>query len=108
MSETIVRRLGRNAQQFPELLAQAVQLSSNSRPLYDALASAGFCKSRGQIEKNAAISAKRNRESERATRNIFGAIRRNDDAAVRALLGRRRTWPRPISKDKLPRNTRRS
>lgn len=86
--ESLVWRLGRKVAEFPALLNEALRVSRDRQNIYDALAAAEFCIPRSELMRRAAMAAKWNRDSERATRNIFGAVRRNDQAAVQSLLAK--------------------
>ena len=80
--ETLVWCLRARLAEFPALFDLAMSEGTRDDRIYNALAASGFVRSKDQIQRERRLSA-------RATRNIFGAIRRNDLRAVAALLAKR-------------------
>jgi len=79
--ESLVRTLGSEAATYNDLIATALEQSSRSPRLRDALAKAGLVPSEGDL--------RREQRRKIAGHHLFGAIRRNDIRAVRALVARR-------------------
>jgi len=81
LAESLVRVLGKSVERYPDVLDIAFK-SKGDRTMYQALSSAGF------LPTQAALDRRRREKSaaERATRNLFGAVRRRDVKAVAALL----------------------
>ncbi|TVL96557.1 MAG: hypothetical protein CV087_23680 [Candidatus Brocadia sp. WS118] len=78
--ESLVRILGENSGKYPELIPTALKQISCSTRLKNALIKAGLVPSEDEVR----LEQKR----KIAGRNLFGAIRRKDYKAIRALLAR--------------------
>lgn len=82
LTESLIYVLGQDIKNFPDFYQNSVSLSRQSNRVYLALGKVGLI----IIKKKKYVSPEK---SKRATRNIFGAIRRNDIKAVEHILKRR-------------------